>query len=350
MTPDEEAALNVYGYILYTNYATVGTGFAFYGIYLVLFVACMIIMLRASLKSHPPQILFALMLILFLSTTMQFIIDFVYVITQVKAFLLLSDVALPDRGRAFSRRHGSAFQIVESWPLPINLVISDFIVIWRAWVLVPKARIPMAVVATANAILSLYSTALLTKHAANIGADPTIDVKLFSASVFLSFGTNLVGTTLIAWKGWQHQRLMRSVSSKTSQVSKIMIILVEGGFAFSIIQLVFSITQILDVDTFSSLDQAVDILGESLTYLGAIFPTATILIVRSQRSVVDYTLGGLGDSRDKVAKPSKTHISTIQFADTPGETTQTQGDSRFYESTLPTEDSGISAAEVETTV
>ncbi|KAJ7574332.1 hypothetical protein C8J56DRAFT_1064845 [Mycena floridula] len=336
MTPDEEAALNVYGYILYTNYATVGTGFAFYGIYLVLFVACMIIMLRASLKSHPPQILFALMLILFLSTTMQFIIDFVYVITQVKAFLLLSDVALPDRGRAFSRRHGSAFQIVESWPLPINLVISDFIVIWRAWVLVPKARIPMAVVATANAILSLYSTALLTKHAANIGADPTIDVKLFSASVFLSFGTNLVGTALIAWKG--------------CQVSKIIIILVEGGFAFSIIQLVFSIIQILDVDTFSSLDQAVDILGESLTYLGAIFPTATILIVRSQRSVVDYTLGGLGDSRDEVAKSSKTHISTIQFTDTPGETTQTQGDSRFYESTIPTEDGGISAAEVETTV
>ncbi|KAJ7578148.1 hypothetical protein C8J56DRAFT_357068 [Mycena floridula] len=352
MTPDEEDALNIYGYILYTNFATAGTGFAFYGIYLVLFVACMIILLRqGSLKSRPAQTLFTLMVVLFLSTTMQFIIDFIYVITQVKTFLLPSATALPDRGHAFTTRYGSAFQIVESWPLPINLVISDFIVIWRAWVLVPtlKARIPMAIVAAANAILNLYSTALLTKHAANIGADPTIDVKLFSASVFLSFGTNLLGTGLIAWKGWQHHRLMSSISSKRSQVSNILIILVEGGFAFSIVQLAFSIIQILDVNTFSLLDQAVDILGESLTYLAAIFPTATIIIVRSQRSVLDYTLGGgFADSKDESAKPKTTQLSTLNFADTPGATatSQTQADSRFYDSGFSNGNGDISTVQV----
>ncbi|KAJ7572065.1 hypothetical protein C8J56DRAFT_1070135 [Mycena floridula] len=282
------------------------------------------------------------MLVLFLSTTMQFIIDFVFVISAVEGLLLQSDIALPDRAQAFSQRHDNAFQIVELWPLPVNLIISDFIVIWRAWVLVPNAQIPMAVVASANAVLNLYSTALPTKHAAIVITDPTIDIKILSASGFLSFGTNVLGTVLIAWKGWQHHQLMSSISSKRSQVSNILIILVEGGFAFGIIQLTYSLMRIVDVNiTMSPLDPAVNILGEALTYLAAIFPMATTIIVRSQRSVIDHSLCAIEHSRHE---PAKIKISTIRFA-APCETNQTQADSRSYDSGISTENGDISAIE-----
>ncbi|KAJ7573956.1 hypothetical protein C8J56DRAFT_1065483 [Mycena floridula] len=203
------------------------------------------------------------MLVLFLSTTMQFIIDFVFVISAVEGLLLQSDIALPDRAQAFSQRHDNAFQIVELWPLPVNLIISDFIVIWRAWVLVPNAQIPMAVVASANAVLNLYSTALPTKHAA-IATPPAHELHFLKEESSLD----------------------------------ILIILVEGGFAFGIIQLTYSLMRIVDVNiTMSPLDPAVNILGEALTYLAAIFPMATTRIVRSQRSVIDHSLCAIEHSR-----------------------------------------------------
>jgi hypothetical protein len=62
----------------------------------------------------------ATMLTLFLSSTLQFVTDFVFSIAQVQGYLMSTRFPLPERKDAFENTH-LPFYVLQRWPAAINV-------------------------------------------------------------------------------------------------------------------------------------------------------------------------------------------------------------------------------------
>ncbi len=160
------------------------------GAYVVLFAICLKMTLSVSipqnpaksshlhftyrdhpLKSKAAKFLLGAILLLFVSTTSQFVFDMIFILQQIKAYIMATDVPLAERRSRYIARFLS-LRIAAVWPVMVNVsltycmpvcksllalsqfMISDIIVVWRAWVLYPNRmaiRAILAVVTLADA-------------------------------------------------------------------------------------------------------------------------------------------------------------------------------------------------------
>ncbi|KAF8919240.1 hypothetical protein CPB85DRAFT_1278177 [Mucidula mucida] len=287
------------------------------GAYVVLFAICLKMTLDHPLKSKAAKFLLGAILLLFVSTTSQFVFDMIFILQQIKAYIMATDVPLAERRSRYIARFLS-LRIAAVWPVMVNFMISDIIVVWRAWVLYPNRmaiRAILAVVTLADAFLWFYSQGLVSTHA-NEPNSPTTDQQISTASTFMSLGANVVGTVCIAAKAFAHQRSVKAAwrnegSARRGDVSRILFVLVETGAIFAVVQLLDGITGQVDLVALTPLDLATDVIGKAAIYLAAILPTATVIIVRSHQSVETWSLQ---DSSGEYGKPkSSTRISTMRF-------------------------------------
>ncbi|KAI0308479.1 hypothetical protein OF83DRAFT_1180769 [Amylostereum chailletii] len=94
-----------------------------------------------------------------------------------------------------------AIQIATSNVQLINFILSDLVVVWRAWVLYDRARFVFVV----SALLAIPSIALsFTNLALNVALPaPNMMSQAVTFTVLgLSFANNLWGTSLVALKTW----------------------------------------------------------------------------------------------------------------------------------------------------
>ncbi|KAI0311323.1 hypothetical protein OF83DRAFT_770099 [Amylostereum chailletii] len=123
----------------------------------------------------------------------------------------------------------------------INMLLSDSIVLWRAWILWNE-----------NRFIQVLSVALLLTTFGLSVADISSAFPVFSGSVFegtpvglavlsMSLATNIWATALVAHKAWSHRRELRKYvqgGSGRSQVEKVMALLVESGAIYCCIWIV----------------------------------------------------------------------------------------------------------------
>ncbi|TFK83154.1 hypothetical protein K466DRAFT_589968 [Polyporus arcularius HHB13444] len=153
--------------------------------------------------------------------------------------------------------------------LMVNVVIGDSIVWWRAWVLWPNSRVVRYVCVT-MILLTMMTGAAVTSDAckvlqgwvywesmANSGPSPASvgfkrDTLLSEefwgilAAVF-SLLTNVVATTLIAYRVWQHRRVIKLYlkgSSRRSQVERTLALLVESGLLYCVLWVFITIYEL----------------------------------------------------------------------------------------------------------
>ncbi|KAJ6613262.1 hypothetical protein B0H10DRAFT_2436582 [Mycena sp. CBHHK59/15] len=322
MSTTTDEILFSFGDILYRNDVPHSVGFTFFGIYLVFFCVYLWFTMHHPMKSRASKILLAAMLLLFLSSTTQFVLDMTFSLEQIKGYLMWTDVPLADRRNLWLQKYEVIF-ILERWPTATNFMISDLIVIWRASVMYSHRRWVQGAlwtVAVADVVLWICASSFTSRDATQRSRNPTTDEQLNTIGNFVSLGTNLLGTGLIAVKGWRQRKLMTqaSLAKWRGDVPRILLVLVETGAVWAVIQLVFSILQQIDQANFTSVDLAVAVIGKAALYLAAILPTATVIIVRSQRSV-EYTLnfGNVSDFRAAGPKHTSTRLSTIRFGENP---------------------------------
>ncbi|KAJ7059645.1 hypothetical protein C8F01DRAFT_1145210 [Mycena amicta] len=282
---------------MYRSTTTHIVAFAFYGVYFVVFILYLAIAGRYPHKTRASYTLFAAMLLLFVSCTAQFTMDLVYTLQLIEGYLMSSAVPVENRKAVWAARHGGVFYVLERWPTAINFLISDLIVIWRAAVVYTHSKrrktvwVGLGVMAIADIVSWLCAAAITSRDAQQRAQDPTTDEGVNTLSNFISLGTNLVGTAAIAFKAWQQKQLMKqaSVLKWRGNVPRILLLLIETGACWAAVQLVFGILQQLNTMFNTSLDLATAVIAKIAVFLAAILPTATVIIVRVQRSV-DYTL------------------------------------------------------------
>ncbi|KAJ7433733.1 hypothetical protein FB451DRAFT_1419508 [Mycena latifolia] len=303
------AILQSFGSLLYHNVVTFSVGFTLYGVYLVVFPVSVWFTINRRPLARVSRILLAAMILAFAVTTVQFVVEMFWVLEQIRTYLLRTDIPLADRTEDWGRQF-AALVVIDYWPQLVTYTISDAIVVWRAWVLYPRNRAVQGILATvtcADIILWIYAQVHLSEHAAQQGnTNPGIDVKLSTAANFMSLGTNLLATGFSRkyfqlMEGTWHDKIRRS------RITRIMLVLIETGVAWGVIQIAVGVIQQLDLAELTSLDLATAVVETASTYLAGILPAVTVIIVHSQNSFESWAL-----TRDIDLRTSR-KISTLRF-------------------------------------
>ncbi|KAH9969510.1 hypothetical protein BC827DRAFT_4076 [Russula dissimulans] len=180
------------------------------------------------------------------------------------------------------------------WLPSINYILSDAIVLWRAWVLwnrkfllfVPPLIFLMCNFGTSVASAILFYQALQMDSAHNSKAVETLIISLhLEWSVWiLTLATNLWGTGLIFIRAWQHRRFLRSLSiDKTfkSSAEQVLAFLVESG----IIYLCIWITEIFT--TVPRVVPGTESFHSAMAQLSGMYPSMIIVVVALRLSTAD---------------------------------------------------------------
>ncbi|KAF7374169.1 hypothetical protein MSAN_00298700 [Mycena sanguinolenta] len=319
MSTTTDDVLFVWGQSICRMTLSHGVGWLFYGIYLATFFSY-IFRPHHVRQFTTNRTLQAAMLALFLSSTLQFVTDFVFSIAQVQGYLMSTRFSLAERKDAWQDTH-LPFYVLQRWPPAINFIISDLIVLWRACSLRQSHRWLKAALwglGLADVVVWCVAAAFTSRDATRRSADRSTDQTINTVSVVTSLVINVVGTVAIGVVAWKHNRTMSqaAILRWRGDVPRILLVLVETGFIWAFVQLVYLILQDVNKVPATRLDMATGAILKMAQYLAAILPTVTLIIVRSKRSIED----SLQPSEISVCQQCSSVVSTS------GTRTRTRGE------------------------
>ncbi|KAF5369135.1 hypothetical protein D9757_011082 [Collybiopsis confluens] len=181
------------------------------------------------------------------------------------------------------------------------ILVGDFVICWRAWVLLSEDKFWRYFLALAMII--------------NIGiniADPVYDVPNMKSelkgvfnvldwlSVACSSIVNLIATSLIAWKAWSHYRLSRETSiwrvgRQSHRARWVLLLIIESGALFLVLQLFALATETGSSFSGSTFDKdltfvtVAKVAGSLWNVSAALYPLAIIILVHTNNSPIEET-------------------------------------------------------------
>ncbi|KAF9060149.1 hypothetical protein BDP27DRAFT_1430403 [Rhodocollybia butyracea] len=144
---------------------------------------------------------------------------------------------------------------MQNWLQNIIGLIADGVIAWRAWAVWmdnKKVKWTLFVLMFAD-IAPTPGVSLADAVATDIGYDHQ-DLSqsqiLDGVTFVLSLSVNMVATCLIAFRAWTHHKSMRSIliRRKRSKVEEILLLLVESGAIFALLQLLVLILDELETN------------------------------------------------------------------------------------------------------
>ncbi|KAM5538776.1 hypothetical protein V8D89_007498 [Ganoderma adspersum] len=205
----------------------------------------------------------------------------------------------------------SAFQEVvrrQSWmettATATNFLIGDAVVWWRASAIWHHRAVycigPLFLMLSfVFCIVGVYVSSRATHETTELVEFISENAYAYTA-VFMSLATNVLATALIAYKAWEHRRLVKkhfAASGTKSQVLQALALLVESGSMYCVLMTFAAVYEVASVPPqagtgLTSL-RFYDA-GEYITHgciipLAAIYPTVIIVLVALRRSPIDTT-------------------------------------------------------------
>ncbi|KAH9912100.1 uncharacterized protein BXZ73DRAFT_107646 [Epithele typhae] len=274
--------------------------------------ACLL--LRRDFRLHSIQIQLLAILLLYASTTTFVGLTFSSLISATRTLAAAARALHDDSYSASVGYPATAFGLLPSGAtatLAVNMFVGDVIVWWRALAVWPNSRLLRAVggvlcAATfVSAIVSLTDLKLQPSSAPGVlvvGSD-----KIGFVSVVLSLATNVLSTTMVSVKAWEHRRLLQSTYGKarSSRALAALILIVESGIAYSALWLIIAITDGLifvwpfpwepshDPSLQDFLTVVNDLVTICLVPIIAIYPMLIIVFVALGRSPIDRVCASL---------------------------------------------------------
>ncbi|KAF5378446.1 hypothetical protein D9615_007046 [Tricholomella constricta] len=292
MSPDERALLQHVGVATLHNLANLTSAVLLYGMFIVLFSFGTFTLLQRGLASRSTQAMLGLTSIAFLASSVNCISLIIANVIGVKG-VLVDSAGIVDES-ILARVHKRIILIntvVTAAPMVLP-ILSDGVVIWRAWVLYPDKQwimlIPCALLlGTIGATITCF--ALIVKGVQVLGVDPILD-DINVASLTLSLATNVVATGLIFYKLWGHLRFLRRMGIKqnsTSSAQKILIVLVDTGLAYCALQVISVVIEFVPLRPNSSIWVVGLIVLDLLDSVTGMYPSIVIVLVSLRRSTVE---------------------------------------------------------------
>ncbi|KAI0259749.1 hypothetical protein BC834DRAFT_904275 [Gloeopeniophorella convolvens] len=201
----------------------------------------------------------------------------------------------PPGGGIWSTRLVDIIVAVGSVMIRIIFIMSDVICAWRAMVLWNRDRRVVAVlllfllgtVAAAGCDLGLDLVPLF--NPSHHSAHDDSAVKRGERALIMigpTLATNILSTSLIAWKAWSHRRSVRKHlgEGNTSQrVERILALLIESGFVYCCIWILYL------VSAFRVLPQVgFDVMDTVIPFAAGVYAPMIVILVCIQRSPVQH--------------------------------------------------------------
>ncbi|KAF8073542.1 hypothetical protein FPV67DRAFT_1737259 [Lyophyllum atratum] len=299
-TASERALLQGIGPVIYYNFIFVAPTTALYGLFMLLFSFSTYILLQRGLSARPTRIWLVTTSTSFLLTTTYWCCLLTVYTIQIQGALITSAGTLDHAVIAGVSNRIAGPELVQAWITQTLFIISDGVVLWRTWALYSERRwtflAPCALfvgtIATSLTYLVLQSnvSAIINNGRGNAGDLQLTTTRLFTASLALSLASNLTSTLLILYKLWSYLRFRRKMGLKsrsTSPVHRVMVVLVESGFTYFVIQAFTFILSFIQNTEITAATVVSGTLQSILTMGTAMYPSIIVVLVSEQRSMAE---------------------------------------------------------------
>lgn len=173
----------------------------------------------------------------------------------------------------------------------LNPVLSDVVCAWRAMVLWKFDR--RVVVILSICVLGTFAACIydvklaLSVQPGTHGEERLPEGKLAVIIVAPMLGTNVLSTSLIAWKAWEIRRVLGTQlrkGSRSERVEKILALLIESGFVYCLLWSVYLLSAYSILPGSGSY-----IVNIGMLSLSSMYPAIIIIIVCTQIGQDAYT-------------------------------------------------------------
>ncbi|KAL1749327.1 hypothetical protein HDZ31DRAFT_59613 [Schizophyllum fasciatum] len=170
----------------------------------------------------------------------------------------------------------------------INAILSDLIVVWRAWALWPDSRIVKSLLAfcMTGTVAGTVGDIVLV-HIGGTGRPMQLARLLLSILPILL--TNIVATAVVSVKVWEYRRTIRDCLAQptSTPIEKVLLLIVESGGLYVVIWVIFLLLCLSDLPAAFGAGGPISpayLMGSIIPSLSGIYPTAIIIITAMQRT------------------------------------------------------------------
>ncbi|KAJ3740232.1 hypothetical protein DFH05DRAFT_1583450 [Lentinula detonsa] len=266
-------------------------------------------LLLSDAKPHSTRRIILLLVtsIILIINTIDFLDTFEpLLILSKKTFIASLSGGLPERS-LLAQASIITWVEISSWASTVELCISDLLVVWRAiaiWdgnQLIKWALIALMVI---NGVTN-FAQAILSDISS---VNPIRTRQINAASIYISLATNAIATGLIALKLWKYRRSVRTVLGryKSTPMQKLLLLLVESGAIFLILQLTMAMLDVEDIGSQpNSFQLAYSILEEIFEEACCLYPVAVVIMINFQSSLVDATAHSEGPAAQEITEDTE---------------------------------------------
>ncbi|KAJ7693335.1 hypothetical protein B0H17DRAFT_1059787 [Mycena rosella] len=283
-------------YLIYVVVGLVVQTF-FFGIYTVLMVLSTRMLMKRGLKTRAHKVTFAMTIFMYFLSAAYWIYSIADVVDRMKVYI--SDLLNPVN---FSAGHDT----VTKWsPLfnalvLVNYIISDSVVVWRAWILsLRNYRKYLAVTMFFLVVTTVSVTCTIIFRIIAVVQFPW--VKLPSSSYLIqginilqmsnlgmSLLSNLSATIVVGATLFHHRQRIRAAFSdnkKSTKADQILTLLVESGVLYSISGVIVLVASVIKLPE----GTLGDLYTPVHTQIAGAYPSVVLLLVSMQRSLNETT-------------------------------------------------------------
>ncbi|KAF5370346.1 hypothetical protein D9758_006990 [Tetrapyrgos nigripes] len=256
----------------------IAVGWLLYGITTTLFIITGYLVLTKHLQRSRAQFaLFGLIMLMLMISTVSIFLNTAFILNDI----LTAGFTPPDNLQRLKDILISQVLIGRT-----NYLLSDGIVVWRAWVMFPDGTLIKTILtlATIGSCVGVYTdagmTAVLELHDIN---DQGQKIRILIMAIPL-LATNVFAISLIGYKAWMHQRDIKKnlnlCGNSVSKVQKVLLLLVESGIIYCILWITFILVAFVS----SANSVAGQIYPLIMPFLATLYPIFVILMVTLEKS------------------------------------------------------------------
>ncbi|KAG7090537.1 hypothetical protein E1B28_009646 [Marasmius oreades] len=260
-----------------------------YGVYVILFCMAMVILCRREDNHKARAGLLSAVMAMFVMSSFCFWVDMAIFMAGVQ------DDLVDDVGQHLTTKHAvyaQKFRILSSVAevvIPLEIIIGDAIVFWRAWVLCGVNRkivyIPLLLLAGTTAC-SFAFLGCFVQNDWPIGNPDTCNLLKISA-FSLSMATNMAGTLAISCTLWSYRQALAKYLGNCrsqTQTEKVLVLLLESGIIYSILWIIQLVLVLVSPPPTFAGEVVQQIFVAASVQLVGVYPTLLIVLVYLQRS------------------------------------------------------------------
>ncbi|KAF9469470.1 hypothetical protein BDZ94DRAFT_1316655 [Collybia nuda] len=292
-TLSDAAVLAGFGQVAISNIVQSSGYTLFYGMFAIIYIQSLVTYFKTS---HPSPARLRMLLIctftFFLATAREVTLLGGLGITIHSKLIEHQDLPLADKSR-FSAGPLKKQAMVAVLAGNLSIIISDSIVVWRAFILLQRRRLLitlplLTLLGTTASFFALFGLILTGGNMHGTTTSAVLVSKLGAAELSLSLITNVVTTAFIGYVFWIHRKdmIVGLRNHRPTQGERVLAMLVESGVVFCLPQAIYFILGIFPAfEKAGSGGLYAQLVFEAIYFgFAAMYPTVVIALVNSHQT------------------------------------------------------------------